>query len=956
MSGAEEEIASALSLPVFPSVEQQKREIEQRMQALYAGEIAIPADVVDEVLRRGGNKSRSRLRIIYNFMIEQTPEEYTEFIRKEYGTGGIGMEIAGTKYSVWHDGLGMQIAAGYTVSGNILEKVFLSWEDVGGRIYQLLKQGEYAPQPVLDAARANALKEHAAVLAYLERDMADGISEIVFQDQDTFRGGFPDVVERLEGLLEQPGYLNETVECLEALAEAYADDHSIMRFQFYNPEKALAQFQKFQKEAVPYQARDGFVWEKHGIFITQDEIDAFLQRGGPYSDGRLAVFAFFLQDKTKKEKETFIKKTYGTGGSSHALSGADDSDSWYDGKGIRLRRGDYERPDAEILLKWPKVAERIAFLIENGSYLKPADYSRMAVYEREQMAGRVAAFYHNLPMDIMRPWEGNPDMSGHLDDVVSLLNSPDGQEGLLRHMDEALASLPLDDENYGQRAGILADIHAYVEGTYTIFPEKKKEEARIVDGVQLSLFDFMAQKRSEEKQGKAEGPLEKAGKAEGPLEKAGQEIGDTGQAADGSSPGRTGRYGYGMGNFIYLDTNHLYRIKGVRHSHVYVEDMEHPDHKESMVSLESFDGRLSVCTELNRHWLIGGDPLKRDSRTIYKECLYTALTAVRNSPAYDVLRSRDTGEDMAYDIVREELDSLFEQNRGNAPAMVDAYENWENFKDWMAEDIFQRTYQDYLVDSRDAVALHQHDPSAPEWSRGMLVEAGHQEIVSFPDKAQKNVQETESTEEADPPEPDRVRGTSFIFEYDGFHFEAVGKLPENFDTKEAIKNTVSCNELGISDQGDRKYPYSHSSFYEASPDKTADIFRCVETGKNYIPGEHELFEYVGEFIPFLQQEKGTDIGEPETLGKAESILQPGEPTGEPKPAGPGLEEPEWNGQTAGETKIPQEGTDAVDSKIPQEGTDVVDSKIPQEELDSEEYGLIARRSRWMSSMKLQRRA
>lgn len=747
LSGAEEETASALSLPALPTVEQQKREIEQRVQALYAGEIAIPADVVDEVLRRGGNQSRSRLRIIYNFMIDQTPEEYTEFIRKEYGTGGVGMEIGGAKYSVWHDELGMQIAAGHTVSGHVFEKVFLSWEDVSGRIHQLLRQGEYAPQSVLDAARSNALKEHATALADLEHDMADGISEIVFEDQDTFRGGFPDVVERLEGLLEQPGYLPELIECLEGLTEAYKDDPAIMRFKFYNPPKILAQFKKFQKEAVPYQARDGFAWREHSIFITQDEIDVFLQRGGAYSDGRLAIYAFFIQDKTKKEKEAFIKETYGIGGSSHALSGADDSDAWYDGKGIRLRRGHYENPDAEILLKWPKVAKRIEFLIENGSYLKSADYSRMPVYERQQMAGRVMTFYHHLPMDIMRPWEGNPDMLKYRDDVVSLLSNPDGQEGLLRHMDEALASLPLDYENYERRVEILADIHAYVEGTYTIFPEKKKEEAWIKDGGQLSLFDFMVQEKAEEKKEKAE---EKQEKAEELPKKPEPGIEDTGQAADG---GRTGRYEYGTGNFIYLDTGHLYRIKGVRNSHVYVEDMEHPDHRESIISLESYDGRLSACPELNRHWLTGGNTLKRDSRTIYKECLYTALTAVRNSPAYDVICSRDTDADMAYDIVREELDSLLAQNWGNAPAMAEAYGNWENFQDWIAEDIFQRTYQDYPSDSRDAVALHQYDPSAPEWSRGMLVEAEQQGIKEFPKEAQETAKDIGAVDEPETEKP-----------------------------------------------------------------------------------------------------------------------------------------------------------------------------------------------------------
>ena len=47
------------------------------------------------------------------------------------------------------------------VTDHILDKAFLSWEDVSGRIHQLLDQGEYAPQSVLDAARSNAVKEHA---------------------------------------------------------------------------------------------------------------------------------------------------------------------------------------------------------------------------------------------------------------------------------------------------------------------------------------------------------------------------------------------------------------------------------------------------------------------------------------------------------------------------------------------------------------------------------------------------------------------------------------------------------------------------------------------------------------------------------------------------------------------------------------------------------------------------
>ena len=499
LSEAEEEIASALSLPDLPTASQQIRKIEQRMMAVYAGEIAIPPEVIDEVLRAGGNHTGSHLRIIYNFMIEQTVEEYTEFVQREYGVGGIGLVVDGKEYSVWYDELGMQIAVGHTVTDQILDKAFLSWEEVNGRIHQLLLQGEYAPQVVLDAARSNALKEHANALTYMESDMEEGVAELVFEDMDVFQGGFPDATEKVKKLLEQPDYLPDLIERLEGLAEAYKEDKDIMRFHHYRPDRVLAQFQKFAKKAVPFQARDGFAWEEHPVFITQDEIDAFLARGGAYSDGRLTIYAYYIQDKTNKEKIDFIKKQYGNGGCSHALSGADDTHADYDGKGLKLARGSYGNPDTEILMKWPKVAKRVEYLIEHDKFLKASDFSRMPEYEKEHIARRVVRFYYHLPDDIMCPWQGNVDFLSWHKDVVSLLNNPDGRDGILRHMDDALASLPLDFENYEERVQILTDIHGYIEGTYTIFPEREKNiETMIENGRQLSLFDLMDSGTSKE--------------------------------------------------------------------------------------------------------------------------------------------------------------------------------------------------------------------------------------------------------------------------------------------------------------------------------------------------------------------------------------------------------------------------------------------------------------------------
>ena len=511
LSEAEEIEASAFSLPALPTAKEQIREIEERMAALYAGEISISPDVVDEVLRVGGNREGSQLRIIYNFMIEQTPEEYTEFVRREYGTGGKGLVIDGTEYSVWFDELGMQVAVGHTVTDRILDKVFLSWEEVSGRIHQLLRQGEYAPQVVLDAARLNALEEHATVLAYMKHDMAEGVAEIVFGDTEIFHHGFPDTVKNLSELLAQPEYLSEINERLEGAALAYAEDKDIMRFHFYRPDKVSAQFKKFAKEAVPFGARDGFAWEEHPLFITQDEIDSFLARGGSYSDGRLSTYAFYLQNKTEKEMADFLKERYGTGGCSHALDGADDSHADYNGKGLKLARGSFGNPDTQVLLKWSQVAKRVTYLIENDKFLKAADYSRMPGYEREQMVNRILSFYARLPKETERPFTDDFFHDDARIELAAALEDTETAAELVEKMDAALASLPLDFEGYEAKVQFLVDLHGYVEGTYTIFPERVQETA-VENGKQLSLFDWM-ESDIQDKEEKKE-PLEKEAEQE----------------------------------------------------------------------------------------------------------------------------------------------------------------------------------------------------------------------------------------------------------------------------------------------------------------------------------------------------------------------------------------------------------------------------------------------------------
>ena len=136
------------------------------------------------------------------------------------------------------------------------------------------------------------------------------------------------------------------------------------------------------------------------------------------------------------------------------------------------------------------MVKRTEYLIDHDRYLSTEDYAHMPEYEKGQMAGRILNFYYRTSEDIMRPWEGNPNPYEHRDDVISLLGNPDGREALIKHMGQVLAALPADFEGYDKKVQILADLRGYVEGTYTIFPERKRE-IQIGDSVQLSLFDFM---------------------------------------------------------------------------------------------------------------------------------------------------------------------------------------------------------------------------------------------------------------------------------------------------------------------------------------------------------------------------------------------------------------------------------------------------------------------------------
>ena len=122
-------------------------------------------------------------------------------------------------------------------------------------------------------------------------------------------------------------------------------------------------------------------------FITQDEIDAVLRRGGITAGGRNRIYEYFMEHHDTKEAADFLKNEYGTGGSSPGIIGAYQSDASHDAKGLRLSKGKIGNPDVTVLLKWNKVAERVRQLVRSDDYLSPEE---MEKYEERQEAQRLA--------------------------------------------------------------------------------------------------------------------------------------------------------------------------------------------------------------------------------------------------------------------------------------------------------------------------------------------------------------------------------------------------------------------------------------------------------------------------------------------------------------------------------------------------------------------------------------
>ena len=202
---------------------------------------------------------------------------------------------------------------------------------------------------------------------------------------------------------------------MRELCAAYAENPDILRFHFHRPLAVMKRLERLQTSVKVFPLTEGFK-EERPAFITEDEIDEAVAPGGSYSDSRLAAYVFFQNHPGRKERQEYLKESFGTGGAGRLTL-----DTWHDAKGFKLKRT-FEEPYAEIALNWNQVERRIDKLIGAGCFLTPDDQARFPEYEKFILSRDVNAFFYYGAKE-QRPYE-EPDFGKGWETVRKLIDDP----------------------------------------------------------------------------------------------------------------------------------------------------------------------------------------------------------------------------------------------------------------------------------------------------------------------------------------------------------------------------------------------------------------------------------------------------------------------------------------------------------------------------------------------------
>ena len=361
----------------FPSEAEQIQSIaEAESVTPSAFSMFISQDDIDHILRAGGNADAARMKIAAEFSKQKPLEDRAAFLKALYH-GGNGLITDNGRLSAWYGDDGIHIATGDT-SRYLRSAQVIGWADAAERIEELLDGGAFATNlEVTEAPRYERLGI-AVDVWNLYHDFSDEAKSLGYLSclGNIHSTSFPEETERLTDDLLNPAFRERLLSEYKVFMDAYREYRALLRFHYHKSEALLTRLEDLSLPRKEFRS-DMEAVPATGRFITEDEIAASLANGSNFEGGKTRIYAFFQTSHTPKENADFLKKEYGIGGHTHAVSRESGSYEDHGSKGITLKKAGC----ADVQMNWNKVASRISELIRMNRYFTPDE---QALYDKAQ--------------------------------------------------------------------------------------------------------------------------------------------------------------------------------------------------------------------------------------------------------------------------------------------------------------------------------------------------------------------------------------------------------------------------------------------------------------------------------------------------------------------------------------------------------------------------------------------
>ena len=361
----------------FPSEAEQIQFIaEAESVTPSAFSMFISQDDIDHILRAGGNADAARMKIAAEFSKQKPLEDRAAFLKALY-YGGNGLITDNGRLSAWYGDDGIHIATGDT-SRYLRSAQVIGWADAAERIEELLDGGAFATNlEVTEAPRYERLGI-AVDVWNLYHDFSDEAKSLGYLSclGNIHSTSFPEETERLTDDLLNPAFREGLLSEYKVFMDAYRENRALLRFHYHKSQALLTRLEDLSLPRKEFRS-DMAAIPATGRFITEDEIAASLANGSSFEGGKTRIYAFFQTSHTPKENADFLKKEYGIGGHTHAVSRESGSYEDHGSKGITLKKAGC----ADVQMNWNKVASRISELIRMNRYFTPDE---QALYDKAQ--------------------------------------------------------------------------------------------------------------------------------------------------------------------------------------------------------------------------------------------------------------------------------------------------------------------------------------------------------------------------------------------------------------------------------------------------------------------------------------------------------------------------------------------------------------------------------------------